>query len=284
MKSEKCGKLITKADISTTALALQTTWPSTVPITHNDTEAPTQAGVKTPGKQRDYPPESSTSGATNGPANGFSINWAIGVPVVVGVLLILVVVPVAVKYFKAKRKQARTNDDIELQRVRTDDEGNGSDGDERDEANPEDALLESNQVRPLHGAEKSLDSPLLTGTHDDTKTQQVRGKIDESNPEEAQVPFSVQETPRDSPLLKGTQDDTETQQVKTNDGGEADVLNPVDALLEDTQESTGVEETLDSPLPAGTEETQEPGPHRGTGKPQECLLMSIIFDIFFVQF
>ncbi|XP_020629687.1 uncharacterized protein LOC110066785 isoform X2 [Orbicella faveolata] len=264
MKSEKCGKLITKADISTTALALQTTWPSTVPITHNDTEAPTQAGVKTPSKQRDYPSESSTSGATNGPAKGSSINWAVGVAAV-GALLILVAVPAAVKYFKAKRKQVRTNDDIELQRVQTDDEVNGRDEDETDEDNPEDALLESNQVLPLHGAEKARDSHLLTGTHDDTKTQQVRGEIDEPNPEEAQVPFSVQETPSDSPLLKGTQDDTETQQVKTNDGGETDVPNPVDDLLEDTQESTGVEETLDSPLPTGFEETQEPGPHRGTG-------------------
>jgi len=265
LKSEKCSKLITKADISTTAPALETTWPSTVPIAHNEAEAPIPARVKSAGKQPVYSSESPTSGATNGPANRSSLNWAIGVPVVVGVLLILVAVPVAVKYFKAKRKQVGANDDIELQRVQTDDEVNGSDGEDTDEANPEVALLENNQVRPLHGAEKARNSPLLTGTHDDTKTQQVRGEIDEPNPEEAQVPFSVQETPSDSPLLKGTQDDTETQQVKTNDGGETDVPNPVDDLLEDTQESTGVEETLDSPLPTGTEETQEPGPHRGTG-------------------
>ena len=286
MKSEKCGKLITKAEVSTIAPALPTTWPSTAPITHDGTEAPIPARLKSAGgKQRVYPSESPTSGATNGPANESSLNSAVGVAVVVvGVPLILVAARVAVKYFKAKRKQVCTDDDIEMQRAQTlDDEGNGSDEDETDEANPEVALLENNRVLPLHGAEKSPDSPLLTRTHDDTKMRQVRVEIDEPNPGEAQVPFSVQETPSDSSPLTGTQDDTEKQQVKTNDGGEADVPNPVDGLLEDIHKSTGVEETLDSPLPTGTEETQEPGPHHGTGKPHDCLFMSIIFDTF-IQF
>ena len=274
LKSEKCGKLISKVDISTTTPALQTTWSSTVPITRSETGAPITPRVTSTGEQRVYP----TSGATNGPANGSSLKWVVGVPVVVGVLLILVAVPAAVKYRKARRKQVCTNDDIEKQRVQTNDEVNGSDGNETDEANPEDALLENNQVLPLHGSEKALDSLLLTGTHDGTKTQQVR-EINEPNPEEAQVPFSVQETPSDSPLLTGTKDDAETRPVKTNGGGDQeDVPSPVKANLGDTQESVGVEETLDSPLPTGTEETQEPGPHRGTGKPYACLLMSIILN------
>ena len=275
MRSEKCGKLKTKAVISTTAAALQTTSPSTVPITQNETEVPIPADVKSAGKQQVYPFKSPTSGATYGPATGSSLNWAVKVAIVVGVLIILAMaVLAAFKYFKAKRKQVCTNDDIELQGVHTDGEVNDSDGDETDEANPEDALLEHNQVLPLHGTEKALESPPLRGTHDDTKTQQVRGEIDEPYPEENKVPFSVQESPSDSSPLTGTQNDTETQQVKTNDCLEADEPNPVDALLKDTQESTGVEETLDSPLPTGTEETQEPGPHPATGKPQECLLTS----------
>ena len=279
MRSEKCGKQITKAVISTTAAALQTTWPSTVPTTHNEKRAPIPENVKSADEQQVYPSESSTKGATNGPTNGSSLNWVIAVTVVVGVLLILVAVPAALKYRKARRKRVCTNDDIELQRVQTNDEVNASDGNETDEANPEDALLENTQVLPLHATEKTLDSPLLTGTDDDTKTQQVRDEIDEPNPEGAQVPFSVQESPSESPLLTGTKDDTKTRQVKANGGGDqADVPNPVEANLGDTQESTGVEETLDSPLPTGTEETQEPGPHCDTGKPQECLLMSIIFE------
>ena len=279
MRSEKCGKVNTKAVISTTAAALQTTWPSTVPITrHNETEAPKPADVKSAAKQQVYPFESPTSGATNGPATGSSLNWAVKVAIVVGVLIILAMaVLAAFKYFTAKRQQVYTNDDIEMQGVQTDGEVNDGDGDETDEANLEDALLEHKQVLPLHGADKALESPPVRGTHDDTKTQQVRVEIHEPNAEEAQVPFSVQESPSDSPPLTGTQNDTETQQVKTNDCREADEPNPVDALLEDTQESTGVEETLDSPLPTGTEETQKPGPHPATGKPQECLLLSIIF-------
>ena len=273
MRSEKCGKLNTKAVISTTAAALQTTWPSTVPITHNEAEAPIPAGVNSGGKRQVYPSESPTSGATNGSANGSSVNWAVGVAIV-GVLIILVAVLAALKYFKAKRKQVCTNDDIEMQRVQTDGKVNDSDGDETDEASPEDTLLEHNQVLPLNGAEKALESPPLRGTHDHTKTQQARDEIYEPNPEEAQVPFSVQESPSDSPPPTGTQNDTETQQVKTNDGREADEPNTVDALLEDTQESTGIEETLESPLPTGTEETQDPGSHPTTGKPQECLLLS----------
>ena len=255
MRSEKCGKLNTKAVISTTAAALQTTSPSTVPITQNETEVPIPADVKSAGKRQVYPSESPTSGATDGPANGFSVNWAVGVAIV-GVLIVLVAVLAAFKYFKTKRKQVCTNDDIEMQ---TGGEVNDSDGDEPDEANPEETLLKHNQVLPLH---------------DDTKRQQVRDEIDEQNPEEAQVLFSVQESPSDSPPPTGTQNDTETQQVKTNDCREAGEPNSVDALLEDTQESTGVEETLESPLPTGTEETQEPGPHSTTGKPQECLVMS----------
>ena len=285
MRSEKCGKLNTKAVISTTAAALQTTWPSTEPITRNETEAPIPAGVKSGDKQQVYPFKSPTSGATKDPANSSWVNWAVGVAIVVGVLIVLAVAVLAAsKYFKAKRKQVCTNNDIEMQRVQTDSEVNDSDGDETDEANPEDTLLEHNQVLlPLHGAEKALESPPLRGTHDDTKTQQVRDEIDEPHQGGAQVPFSVQESPSDSPPLTGTQNDTKTQQVKTNDCREADEPNPVDDLLEDTQESTGVEETLDSPLPTGTEETQEPGPHPATGKAQECLLMFIIFDtqVFF---
>ena len=265
MRSEKCGKLSTKAVISTTASALQTTWPSTVPITHNETESPIPPGVKLAGKQKDYPSESPTSGATNGPANGSSLHWAVGVAIAGGVSIILVAVLAVFIYFKAKRKQVCTNDDIEMQPVQTDGEDNDSDMDETDEANPGDALLERNQVLPLLGAENALESPLLRGTHDDIKTQQVRDEVDEPNPEEAQVPLSVQETQSGSPPLTGTQNDDEMQQVKTNDGCEADEPNPVDALLEGNQESTGVEETLDSPLPTGTEETQEPGPHRATG-------------------
>ena len=277
MRSEKCGKLYTKAVISTTATALQTTWPSTVPITHNETEAAIPAGVKLAGKQQDYPSESPTSGATNPPANGSSLHWAFIVAIAGSVSIILVAVLAAFKQFKAKRKQDCTNDDIEMQRVQTDGEANNSDMDETDEANPEDSLLENNQVLPLHGAEKAVESPLLRGTHDDTKTQLVRDETDEPNQEEAQVPFSVQETPSDSPPLTETQNDADTQQVKANDGREADEPNPADALLEDNQESTGVEETLDSPLPTGTEETQKPGPHRVTGKPRECLLFRLSF-------
>lgn len=260
MRSEKCSKL------STTAAALETTWPSTVLITHNEAEAPIPS-LKSAGKQQVYPFESPTSGATNGPSNGSSLHWAVVLAIAsaVGVSIILVAVFPAVKYYRAKRKQVCTNDDIEMQRVHTDSEVNDSDGDETDEANPGDALLEHNQVPPFHGAENALESPQLTGTHFDTKAQPVRDENDEPNLEEAQVPFSVQETPSDSPPLTGTQNDTETQQVKTNDCREADERNPVDVLLEDTQESTGVEETLDSPLPTGTEETQEPGPHRATG-------------------
>lgn len=265
MRSEKCGKLNTKAVISPTAAALQTTRPSTAPITHNETEAPILSGVKSVGKQQDYPSESPTSVATNGPANGSSLHWAVGVAIAGGVSIILVAVLAVFNYFKAKRKQVCMNDDIEMQPVQTDGEVNDSDMDETDEANPGDALLESNQVLPLHGAENAIESPLLRGTHDDIKTQQVRDEIDEPNPEEAQIPFSVQETPSGSPPLTGTQNDAEMQQVKTNDGCEADEPNPVDALLEGNQESTGVEETLDSPLPTGTEETQEPGLHRTTG-------------------
>ena len=273
MRSEKCGKLNTKAVISTTAAALQKTWPSTIPITHNETESSTPADVKLAGKQKDYPSESPTSGATNGPANDSSLHWAIGVAIAGGVSIILVAVLTAFIYLKAKRKQVCTNDDIEMQRVQTDGEVNDGDMDETDEASPEDAFLEHNQVPPLHAAEKALESPLLRGSHDDTKTQQVRDETDEPNQDEAQVPFSVQETPSDSPPLTETQNDADTPQVQANDGREADEPNPADALLEDNQESAGVDETLDSPLPTGTEETQEPGPHRATaGKPHECLL------------
>jgi len=282
IRSETCDKLITKADISTTAAALRTTSPSTVPTTHNETGAPIQAHVKSADEQQEYPSESPTSGATTGPSKGSSLKWVVGVSVVVGVLLILVAVSAVVKYRKAKRKQACRKDDIELQRVQTEDDVNGGDGEESDEANPEDALLETClEVLPILGAEKALDSPLLTGTQEDTKTQQVRDEIVEPNPEEAQVPFSVQETPSDSPLLTETKDDNETPQLRTKGGGDqADVPNPVRSNLGDTQESTGVEETLDSPLPKGTEETEEPGPHRGTGKPYECLLMFIILYTF----
>lgn len=268
MRSEKCSKLITNADISTTAPALQSTGLSTVPITHNETNAPIPAHVKLAGKQQFYPTESPTTGATNGPPKGSPLIWKVIVSIVGGVLLVAVFA--AIKYFKARRPQVCKTDDIELQRVQTDNEVNDSDRGETDEANPEDALLENTQVLTLNGTEETLDSPLLIVTHDDTETQRGRDDIDERNPEDVQVPFSVQETSND-PLLTGTQDES-------NDGGEADEPNPLSAQLEDTQESTGVEETLDSPLPTGKEETQEPGPHRGTGKPWECLLLSIIFD------
>ena len=262
---------INKPDISTTAPALQTTWPSTVPIIQNETEASILAQVESAGNnQQVYPSEIPTRGATNVPPDSSSKNWAI--VAIIGAVIVGVLFLMAVKCIKAKSKQVCKTDDIEMQRVQTDDEVNDSDGDETDEANAEDTLLPENmQVLLLHGAEKALDSPLLTGTNDDKKTQQARNEIDEQNPEEAQVPFSVQETPSDSPLPTGTQDDSETR-------AEGDKPNLVGDLLEDTQESKGVEETLDSPLRTGTEETQEPGPHGGTGKPQECLLMSIIFD------
>ena len=224
--------------------------------------------VKLAGKQQFYPTESPTSGATNRPPNGSPLNWKVIAAIVGGVLVVAVFA--AIIYFKSRRTQVCKTDDIELQRVQTDNEVNDSDGGETDEANPEDALLENAQVLTLNGTEETLDSPLLIVTHDDTETQRGRNYIDERKPEDAQVPFSVQET-SNGPLLTGTQ-------VESNDGGEADEPNPLSAQLEDTQDSTGVEETLDSPLPTGTEETQEPGPHGGTGKPWKCLLMYTIFD------
>ena len=62
--------------------------------------------------------------------------------------------------------------------------------------------------------------------------------------------------------------DVEMQRVPGNsdaDDSEMDEPNPEDALLDNTQVPLGVEETLDSPLPSGTQDTQPPGPQSSTG-------------------
>ncbi len=92
----------------------------------------------------------------------------------------------------------------------------------------------------------------------DIEMQQVPGN-DEADEGETEEP-----NPKDALL-----DNAEMQRVQGNDeadDGEIDEPNQEDDLLDDTQVPLGVEETLDSPLPTGTQDTEPPGRHNCTGK------------------
>ena len=152
-RSEKCSKVIANTGASTTASPLPTTEPITIPpeqVTIPPTAATIPAHLEPAGKQQVY-----STDAT-------SINWAVSGSAIggaFGVVIIVVMVVLAILYFKNKRKQACKNStDMEMQRVPGDIEA------EIDEPNPEDALLDSTRV-PL-GVEETLDSPLPTGTQD----------------------------------------------------------------------------------------------------------------------
>ncbi|KAL9972006.1 hypothetical protein ACROYT_G018237 [Oculina patagonica] len=117
-----------------------------------------------------------------------------------------------------------------MQQVQRNDE---ADEGEIEEPNPEAALLDNTEMQRVQGNDEADD-----------------GEIDEPNPEAA--------------LL----DNTEMQRGQGNDeadDGEIEEPDPEDALLDDTQVPLGVEETLDSPLPTGTQDTEPPGPHSSTG-------------------
>ena len=74
--------------------------------------------------------------------------------------------------------------------------------------------------------------------------------------------------------------DVEMQPVPGNSDasdGEMDESNPEDALLDTTQVPLGVEETLDSPLPTGTQDTEPPGPYSSTGKLTALVALIVFF-------
>ena len=70
--------------------------------------------------------------------------------------------------------------------------------------------------------------------------------------------------------VRKDENDVEMQsnaEANESDESETDEPNAEDALLEDNKDARlGVEETLDSPLPTGTQDTQPPEPHSSTGK------------------
>ena len=163
-RSEKCSKVSTASPTIPTIIATTEPYsvpPELVPTLPTATKGTIPADLEPAGKQVVNP--------TNGPSS--NLNWAAITPaiasgVIIFAVLILVLVFLGIRYFRAKRKRDYTDDDdIELGRVQRQDEANESDGSETDEPKPEDALLENIQEVPV-GVEETLNSPLPTGTEE----------------------------------------------------------------------------------------------------------------------
>ena len=155
-RSGKCSKVNANTSASTVAPTLQTTEPIyTIPPALRNAQpkvATTQVHLEPAGQQ------------VVSAANGSSPNGAIIGAVIGGTFfVVLVLVVLAICYFKAKRRQVCKNDsDIEMQGNA---EANERDGGEADEPNAGDALLEVKVEVPL-GVKETLDSDLPTGTQD----------------------------------------------------------------------------------------------------------------------